>query len=199
MLEPPNTRTEDRTFTAPRRAATAARRTAREVSTSGTGRTVIKASLIVSLAISGSPSAWARTGAQVDFPLAGGLDTTTKTLPTTSEWSRIGDSRATSHEVADRVRPDPPQISRTESHVEGPTKRNRAARSAATDVPHQRSRSSCGGPSRAATVSARDLTASRRARGAPCQTVSKACASAESSSTFCRISSRREPGTVGRS
>ncbi len=83
---------------------------------------------MVSLAISGSPSAWASTGAKVDFPLAGGPDTTTKTVAATSQWSRIGDVAATPREVADRARRESaPQISRTESQGEGPTERNLSA------------------------------------------------------------------------
>jgi hypothetical protein len=58
-------------------AATLAVPMAREVSTSGTGSTLISASLIVSLATSGRPSAGAIARARVVFPLAGGPDTTT--------------------------------------------------------------------------------------------------------------------------
>ena len=48
----------------------------REPSTSSAGHEASRASLIVSLANSGSPNAPARTGAKVDFPLPGGPDTT---------------------------------------------------------------------------------------------------------------------------
>src|SRR4051794_33598257 len=58
-------------------AATAARPSCREASTSGTGRTDMSASLMVSLATRGSASRRASTGAIVDFPLAGGPETTT--------------------------------------------------------------------------------------------------------------------------
>lgn len=59
-------------------AATAARPTCRDASgTSGTSSTDMIASLIVSLAIKGRPSAVATCGAIVDFPLAGGPETIT--------------------------------------------------------------------------------------------------------------------------
>src|SRR5215470_9990477 len=58
-------------------AATLAVPIAREVGTSGTGSTVIRASLMVSLAISGRPRAGASAEARVVFPLPGGPDTTT--------------------------------------------------------------------------------------------------------------------------
>src|SRR5437867_4058645 len=58
-------------------AATAARPSCLDASTSGTGSIDMSASLIVSLDTSGTPSSRARTGARVDFPLAGGPDTTT--------------------------------------------------------------------------------------------------------------------------
>ena len=58
-------------------AATLAVPIVREAATSGTGSTVIRASLMVSLAISGRPRAGARAVARVVFPLPGGPDTTT--------------------------------------------------------------------------------------------------------------------------
>src|SRR5215472_14268525 len=58
-------------------AATLALPTVREAGTSGTGSTVIRASLMVSLAISGRPRAGARAVARVVLPLPGGPDTTT--------------------------------------------------------------------------------------------------------------------------
>src|SRR5439155_8564298 len=58
-------------------AVTAACPSSLEASTSGTGSTDINASLIVSLATSGSESSHASAGASVDFPLAGGPATTT--------------------------------------------------------------------------------------------------------------------------
>ena len=57
---------------------TLARPSMREASMSGTGSTLIKACLTVSLAISGRPRAGAIARASVVFPLAGGPDTTIK-------------------------------------------------------------------------------------------------------------------------
>src|SRR5688572_25278009 len=59
-------------------AATAARPTVRDASTSGTGSADSRASLMVSLATSGSAKPRASAGASVDLPLAGGPETTTK-------------------------------------------------------------------------------------------------------------------------
>src|SRR5919106_1950018 len=61
-------------------AATAARPSCLDASTSGTGSNDMRASLIVSLATGGSPSSPANAGASVDFPLAGGPDTTRNSL-----------------------------------------------------------------------------------------------------------------------
>src|SRR6516162_2975758 len=58
-------------------AMTLALPTRREAGTSGAGSTVIKASLMVSLAISGRPIAGESALARVVFPLPGGPDTTT--------------------------------------------------------------------------------------------------------------------------
>jgi hypothetical protein len=68
-------------------AATLALPTIREVSTSGTGSTPSKASLMVSLAINGRPSSGAIARARVVFPLAGGPDTTTN-VPGGRSWPR---------------------------------------------------------------------------------------------------------------
>src|SRR4051794_27798697 len=69
-------------------ARTAARPSCREAAMSGTGSTDISASLIVSLAISGSWSSSESEGASVDFPLAGGPDTTMKSGSLTDQQSR---------------------------------------------------------------------------------------------------------------
>src|SRR3954468_17128730 len=69
-------------------ALTAARPSCRDAATSGTGSTDIKASLMESLAIRGSRSSAESAGASVDFPLAGGPDTTMKSGSLTDQQSR---------------------------------------------------------------------------------------------------------------
>jgi histidine triad (HIT) family protein len=64
-------------------ATTAPRPICLDVSTSGTGRTDIRAFLMVSFATSGRSRCRARAYANVDFPLAGGADTTTNSASAT--------------------------------------------------------------------------------------------------------------------